>query len=110
MADQKFYQFKELKPAGVPYTRKHITHLEKQEDFPKHVQLGPQSVAWIAVEVDRWVQDRIDARDRPQPDGPKRRPGPGRPRKNPLPPLARPGRPPQTSAPVEAPVSLAARR
>ena len=56
------YRFRELKGAGVPFTRKHVTHLEKHNKFPRHFKIGENSVSWIADEVDRWVEDRVRAR------------------------------------------------
>lgn len=31
--------------------------------FPKRVQLGPRSVAWVEDEIDDWVNERIAQRD-----------------------------------------------
>ena len=31
--------------------------------FPKPVRTGPNSVAWVAAEVDRWIEQRIADRD-----------------------------------------------
>jgi prophage regulatory protein len=59
----RIYRYPDLRPAGVPYTRKHVTHLEKQDEFPMHVELGPNSVGWVAEEVDAWVEERIRRRD-----------------------------------------------
>jgi predicted DNA-binding transcriptional regulator AlpA len=62
---QRIYRFRELKGAGVPFTRKHITHLEKQGRFPMHFRIGENSVGWLAEEVDHWLEERI--RRRPVP-------------------------------------------
>jgi predicted DNA-binding transcriptional regulator AlpA len=59
----RLYRFRDLKGAGVPFTRKHVTHLEKLGKFPSHFKIGENSVTWIADEVDRWVEDRIRRRD-----------------------------------------------
>src|SRR5438270_4375124 len=40
---QRVYRFRDLAKVGVPYTRKHVTHLEKQRAFPVHFNLGPNS-------------------------------------------------------------------
>ena len=32
--------------------------------FPKQVKLGPGAVGWLAEEVDKWIADRVAARDR----------------------------------------------
>lgn len=36
----------------------------KARDFPAPVKLGPNTVAWIAAEVQQWAADRIAARDK----------------------------------------------
>jgi prophage regulatory protein len=59
---KRLYTFRDLRFAGVPYTRKHIIDLEKREQFPARVRLGENTVAWVAEEVDAWVEDRIRAR------------------------------------------------
>jgi len=58
----RLYQFRDLRAAGVPFTRKHIRTLEKRGEFPRHVDLTDFSVAWVAAEVDEWVDHRIQAR------------------------------------------------
>ena len=58
----RIYRYRDLKGAGVPFTRKHITALEKRDDFPPHFELGENSVAWVADEVDRWVETRVRSR------------------------------------------------
>jgi predicted DNA-binding transcriptional regulator AlpA len=58
----RVYRFRDLKGAGVSYTRKHITDLEKRGEFPMHFQLGPNSIGWVAEEVDNWVEERIRRR------------------------------------------------
>jgi prophage regulatory protein len=35
----------------------------KEGTFPPPVDLGPNSVGWLASEVERWIEDRIAARD-----------------------------------------------
>jgi prophage regulatory protein len=39
----------------------HIWRLEKRNEFPARVQLGPNSVGWYEDEVDAWVASRIRA-------------------------------------------------
>jgi hypothetical protein len=59
----RFYLYKELKPkAGVPWTRQHVRRQEKRGNFPMHVDLGENTVAWLADEVDAYVAQRIAAR------------------------------------------------
>jgi predicted DNA-binding transcriptional regulator AlpA len=58
----RVYRFRDLKGAGVPFSRKHITSLERAGEFPRHFDIGVHSVCWVAEEVDRWVQDRVRRR------------------------------------------------
>lgn len=71
---QRVYRFRDLKPAGVPYTRKHITTLEKRGAFPMHFALSEFSVAWVAAEVDAWIEDKIRRRPSIPPAAPEARP------------------------------------
>lgn len=48
----------------VCYSPQHIARLEKAGKFPKRVVLGLNRVGWLEEEIDRWIQDRIDERDR----------------------------------------------
>jgi prophage regulatory protein len=60
----RVYLFPDLRPAGVPFTRKHLTTLEAREppEFPRRFRIGENTVGWLATEVDQWVEDKI--RDR----------------------------------------------
>jgi prophage regulatory protein len=51
--------------AMVPYTPQHILRLEKKGRFPKRIQVGANRVAWLLTEIERWVADRVAARERP---------------------------------------------
>jgi prophage regulatory protein len=44
-------------------SRSTIYKLQESGDFPKSVALGPRSVAWVATEIDQWIEDRIARRD-----------------------------------------------
>jgi DNA-directed RNA polymerase alpha subunit len=59
---QRVYRFRELKAAGVPFTRKHVTSLEKRGLFPNHFNITEFSVGWVAAEVDAWVESKIRSR------------------------------------------------
>ena len=40
-------------------------YLKIQEgSFPKPINLGPRAVGWIENEIDNWLMDRIETRDR----------------------------------------------
>ncbi|SRR6266536_1821016 len=44
-----------------------IWRYEKAGTFPRRVQLGPNSVGWVAEEIDAWVERRERAGVRPGP-------------------------------------------
>jgi prophage regulatory protein len=58
----RLYRFRDLRAAGVPFTRKHVVDLERRGQFPQRVNLTENTVAWVAEEVDAWVEERIRAR------------------------------------------------
>ena len=41
------------------FGRSHIYSIIKLGKFPKQINLGPQSVAWIESEVSDWMEQRI---------------------------------------------------
>jgi prophage regulatory protein len=61
---QRLVSKKELKSVfGVPYSFAHIARLESAGQFPKRVRLGACRVAWIAEEVQAWIDERVATRD-----------------------------------------------
>jgi prophage regulatory protein len=61
---RKLVSKKELKSVyGVPYSFAHIARLEAAGQFPKRVRLGACRVAWVAVEVQSWIDERVALRD-----------------------------------------------
>ena len=61
---QKLVSKKELKSVfGVPYSFAHIARLEAAGQFPKRVRLGACRVAWVADEVQAWIDKRVATRD-----------------------------------------------
>lgn len=46
----------------IPYTRQHLSRLEKQGKFPKRVRIGENRVAWVETEIDEHKARRIAAR------------------------------------------------
>ena len=65
---RKLVSKKELKSVyGVPYSFAHIARLEVAGQFPKRVRLGACRVAWIAEEVDEWIEERIANRAQTSP-------------------------------------------
>jgi prophage regulatory protein len=60
---RRFLRFKDLEKKGIPWTRMHVDRLEKVSKFPKRVQLGPGTVAWVEDEIDTYVAGKIADRD-----------------------------------------------
>ena len=60
---RKLVSKKELKTIyGVPYCPAHIARLEGAGQFPKRVKLGACRVAWVAEEVEAWIEERVGNR------------------------------------------------
>jgi prophage regulatory protein len=65
---RKLVSKKELKSVyGIPYCFAHIRRLEIAGQFPKRIQLGACRVAWVAEEVDDWIEERIANRAQTNP-------------------------------------------
>lgn len=61
---QQLVSKKELKTVfGVPYSFQHIARLEAAGEFPKRVKLGACRVAWVAEEVQCWIDERVAQRN-----------------------------------------------
>lgn len=39
-----------------------IWRLERDGQFPKRIQLGPNSVGWLSTEVDQWIERKAGCR------------------------------------------------
>jgi prophage regulatory protein len=51
-----------LAAKGITFSKMHIWRLEKAGQFPRHVQVSAQRVAWVESEIDEWISARIAAR------------------------------------------------
>jgi len=61
---QKLVSKKELKSIyGVPYSFQHIARLEAAGQFPQRIRLGACRVAWLAEEVQGWIDERVANRN-----------------------------------------------
>jgi predicted DNA-binding transcriptional regulator AlpA len=67
----KFLFFPDLKAKkGIPFSRQHIGRLENAEEnpFPRHANLGANTIAWREDEVDKWIAARFaDRSSSPKP-------------------------------------------
>ena len=55
---QKYYRFSDLKAAGIVRNRMTLSRWIKLHGFPAGVLLGPNTRAWRADEVERWLAER----------------------------------------------------
>jgi prophage regulatory protein len=61
---QKLVSKKELKSIyGVPYCFAHIKRLEDAGLFPRRIRLGACRVAWLAEEVQNWIDEHVALRN-----------------------------------------------
>lgn len=51
-----------LRALGLSYTRVRIWQLMKKGGFPKSVTFGGQRPYWVLSEVEKWIDDRFNAR------------------------------------------------
>lgn len=54
--------FAGLKDKGITFSRMHLWRLERKGDFPKHVPVSANRIAWVESEIDAWIKARIAAR------------------------------------------------
>ena len=47
----------------IGYSPMHLWRLEKAGKFPLRIKLGPNSVGWLASEIDDWIAARVAERD-----------------------------------------------
>jgi prophage regulatory protein len=66
ITEMTFLPYAALKSKGIPFGRDHLAAMVKQGQFPAPCRLGPKKHAWLEAEIDRWLQDRIAARGKPQ--------------------------------------------
>ena len=48
----------------VGLSRSTIYSKIREGSFPKPINLGPRAVGWIEDEIDDWIMDRVETRDR----------------------------------------------
>ena len=53
--------------AEVSLSRTEIWRRVQRGTFPKPIRLGPQRIAFVASEIDAWVNARVAERDAPRP-------------------------------------------
>lgn len=56
-------RFHDLKARGIVRNRMSLSRWQKNNGFPRPIQLGPNSVAWSEDEVNAWLAARMSKRD-----------------------------------------------
>jgi prophage regulatory protein len=59
----RLIHYEDLKPKGIRYSKPHLWRLEKQGKFPKRVPVGAGRYAYVEAEIDKWIAERVSARD-----------------------------------------------
>ena len=54
----------DLKALGIVYSNVHLLRLELLQRFPRRIYLSPARVAWLAHEINNWIEERAAERDR----------------------------------------------
>lgn len=64
MTKRKLVTRKQLRlDYGIPYSVVHIRRLEAAGAFPTRVQLGQCRVAYVAEEIEEWIENKIAQRE-----------------------------------------------
>ena len=58
----KILTFEELKPRGIPTSRRQVDRLEAEGKFPQRVHISERRVGWLATEIDAYVAAKIASR------------------------------------------------
>lgn len=58
---KKLYRFKDLQAAGIVKNRMTLSRWIRFHGFPSGFLLGPNSRAWPADQVERWLAERMEA-------------------------------------------------
>ncbi|MGD0109156.1 MAG: AlpA family phage regulatory protein [Rhodopila sp.] len=57
-----FIRYPQLRAKGVPWSRTHITRLERLGQFPQSIRLGEATVVWIEAEIDAFMASKFAQR------------------------------------------------
>ena len=48
--------------AKTGFKRAHIYNLMKKRQFPQALRLGVRAVGWDSIEIDQWIDERVNNR------------------------------------------------
>jgi prophage regulatory protein len=58
MVRKRFLKYRDLEDQGIVSNRMTLRRWIAEHGFPSPVQLGPNSIAWMADEIDAWLASR----------------------------------------------------
>jgi prophage regulatory protein len=63
MAAPRLVTYEHLKSKGIGLSKHQIWRLEEAGKFPRRVSTSPRRHAWVESEIDRYIKQKIAARD-----------------------------------------------
>jgi prophage regulatory protein len=60
---RRLLNYQALRARGIPWTRVHLARLEAARKFPRHIDVGDNSIAWFEDEVDDFLEVKAAERD-----------------------------------------------
>ena len=60
---RRLLDYEALKARGIPWTRVHLARLEAAAKFPRHVEIGENTVGWFEDEIDDFLELKAAERD-----------------------------------------------
>ena len=55
--------YEDLRARGIKYTRPHLWRLWTSGRFPKPVKLSPSRNAWLASDIEAWLEAKVAERN-----------------------------------------------
>ena len=59
---RRLLDYQALRERGIPWSRVHVGPLEATGKFPLHIDVGENSIAWFADEIDDFLEAKAAAR------------------------------------------------
>ena len=60
-AEHRILRLEEVE-AKSGFKRAHIYNLMKKRQFPQALRLGVRAVGWDSIEIDQWIDERVNNR------------------------------------------------
>jgi prophage regulatory protein len=51
--------YRDLRPRGIPFSRKHIRDLVEKKKFPKPGKVGLKTPAWTEDQIDEYIESCV---------------------------------------------------